>query len=106
MRLAYLIHHDLRRSFGGSEVYARALAEAAADAGHEVLVICRGETGGPALAYADEPKFRLAVLNERTLPDPRARFRERRSTKSRSCRTMEHSPSPKFRSGSVSSAPA
>jgi glycosyltransferase involved in cell wall biosynthesis len=77
MRIAYLIHHDVRGRFGGSEVYARALAEAAADAGHEVLVICRGDAHGRPLEYADEAKFRLAVLDERALAAPRALFRLR-----------------------------
>jgi len=77
MRIAYLLHHDPRGRFGGSEVYARCLAETATRAGHEVLVVCRGDAQGRPVRESEESGFRLAVLEEQTLPDPRALFRLR-----------------------------
>ncbi len=77
MRIAYLIHHDPRGRFGGSEVYARALAEAAAAAGHEVWLICRGDAQGQPAHTLDQGSYRLVVLDEKALPDPDAHFRLR-----------------------------
>ncbi|MDP8223460.1 MAG: glycosyltransferase [Candidatus Lernaella stagnicola] len=75
MRLAYLIHQDPRDRFGGAEVYAGHLARAARDAGHEVLVICRGDGKGEEVREEVDDGIRYAVLDAQALMQPRKRFR-------------------------------
>ncbi len=74
MRLAYLAHHDIRKRFGGCEVYALHLARAARDAGHEVLVIARGDGRGEALREEVDDGIRYAILDAEKLVPPDKRF--------------------------------
>ena len=75
MRIAYLIHHDPRQRFGGSEVYARALAQVAVEQGHDVLVVARGDGQGQALRQTTDDGIAYAILDQDALADPHARFR-------------------------------
>lgn len=75
MRIAYLIHQDVRGLYGGSEVYAASLAQAAAEAGHEVLVVARSHDISKPLEKVTENGIHHALLNADYLPDPQARFR-------------------------------
>jgi len=77
MKIAYLIHQDVRGIHGGAEVYARHLAEAAVHQGHDVLLIARGDGHGERVHRADENGVAYAVLDAASLPKPGALIRLR-----------------------------
>lgn len=74
MRIAYLIHQDVRGRFGGSEVYARHLAEAAVRAGHRAFVIMRGDGRGKLFRRDNEQGVDYIVLDAEQLLPNRRRF--------------------------------
>jgi len=74
MRIAYLVHQDIRGRFGGSEVYARHLAEAAVRAGHRVFVIMRGDGHGALLQRVNEAGVDYIILDAAQLQPNRRRF--------------------------------
>lgn len=74
MRIAYLIHQDIRGRVGGSEVYAGHLARAARDAGHEVLVVFPGDGDGEPVRLDTADGIAYAVLDRPSLIPPGKRF--------------------------------
>lgn len=77
MKIAYLIHQDVRGIHGGAEVYAKHLAEAAAQQGHDVLLVARGDGHGEPVHRAGENGVSYAILDAASLPKPGALIRLR-----------------------------
>jgi glycosyltransferase involved in cell wall biosynthesis len=75
MRIAYLIHQDPNGRFGGSEVYAAHLARAAREAGHQVLLMARGDGRGEPIRRFSRDGIDYAILDTADLTQSGKRFR-------------------------------
>jgi glycosyltransferase involved in cell wall biosynthesis len=79
MRIAYLIHQNPRGGLGGSEVYAGHLARAAVQAGHQALVVCRGDGRGQPVRRDEQDGVAYFTLDADSLWTSGGRFALRAS---------------------------